>query len=94
MDDKEVGFIGLGIMGKPMAHNLIKAGYALTVYDVVATTVEELATDGARPASSCKEVAKKGTVSHHDGAGLRRFGGCHPWAEWSPGGLFAGLNCH
>ena len=62
MDDKEVGFIGLGIMGKPMARNLMKAGYALTVYDVVATSVEELATDGARPASSCKEVAQKAAL--------------------------------
>ena len=62
MDDKEVGFIGLGIMGKPMARNLMKAGYALTVYDVVATSVEELATDGAKPASSCKEVAQKAAL--------------------------------
>ena len=28
-----IGFIGIGIMGRPMAKNLIKAGYALTVYD-------------------------------------------------------------
>ena len=32
---KKIGFIGLGIMGKPMAQNLLKAGYELTVYDVV-----------------------------------------------------------
>ena len=57
--EKDIGFIGLGIMGKPMARNLIKAGYSLTVYDVVGTSVEALATDGARVASSSKEVAQQ-----------------------------------
>ena len=58
MADKDVGFVGLGIMGKPMARNLIKAGYSVTVYDIVATSLEELATDGARPAPSSREVAE------------------------------------
>ena len=49
-------------MGKPMARNLMNAGYALTVYDIVATSVEELATDGASPASSAREVAQKAPV--------------------------------
>ena len=62
MAGKEVGFVGLGIMGKPMARNLMKAGYSVTVYDVVATTVEEVVTDGAKPASSAKEVAEKAPV--------------------------------
>ena len=62
MGDKDVGFVGLGIMGKPMARNLIKAGYSLTVYDIVATSVEELATDGAGAASSAKEVAQRTPV--------------------------------
>ena len=31
---KKIGFIGLGIMGKPMAKNLLKAGYSLIVYDI------------------------------------------------------------
>ena len=56
---EQIGFIGLGIMGKPMARNLIKAGYELTVYDIVGEVVEELVTDGARAASSSKEVAEK-----------------------------------
>ena len=62
MGDKDVGFIGLGIMGKPMARNLINAGYSLTVYDVVGTSVEELATDGAKAASSSREVAEQTPV--------------------------------
>ena len=58
MGDKDVGFVGLGIMGKPMARNLMKAGYSVTVYDVVGTSVEELATDGATAASTSREVAE------------------------------------
>ena len=54
---ERIGFVGLGIMGKPMAKNLLKAGYSLTVYDIVGEPVEELVTDGAARASSNKEVA-------------------------------------
>ena len=54
---EQIGFVGLGIMGRPMARNLIKAGYSLTVFDIVAEAVEELATEGAKPASSSREVA-------------------------------------
>ena len=42
MSKENIGFVGLGIMGRPMAKNLIKAGYSLTVYDMVGTAVEEL----------------------------------------------------
>ncbi|MEG2881810.1 MAG: 2-hydroxy-3-oxopropionate reductase [Christensenella sp.] len=52
----KVGFIGLGIMGKPMAKNLVKAGYDLIVYDVAAGAVQELKAAGAKAASSIKEV--------------------------------------
>ncbi|MCH7621034.1 MAG: 2-hydroxy-3-oxopropionate reductase [Chloroflexi bacterium] len=54
---EQIGFIGLGIMGKPMARNLVKAGYELTVYDIVGEAVEELAIAGAKAASSSQEVA-------------------------------------
>ena len=54
---EQVGFIGLGIMGKPMARNLVQAGYELTVYDIVGEAVEELATEGAKAAPSSQEVA-------------------------------------
>lgn len=52
-----IGFIGLGIMGKPMAKNLIKAGYNLVVYDVIAAPVAELVAAGAAAAASPQEVA-------------------------------------
>ena len=54
---RKIGFVGLGIMGKPMARNLLKAGYDLTVYDIVGEAVEEVVGDGASPASSSREVA-------------------------------------
>ena len=54
---EQIGFVGLGIMGKPMARNLMQAGYALTVYDIVGEPVEELAIEGATPAASSAEVA-------------------------------------
>ena len=55
----KVGFIGLGIMGKPMAKNLIKAGYELVVYDVVKDPVDELVAMGATAACCSKEVAEQ-----------------------------------
>ncbi len=59
---KKIGFIGLGIMGKPMAKNLLKAGYALTVYDIVPDKVAEVVEAGGQAGSSCKEVAEKSEV--------------------------------
>jgi len=58
----KTGFIGLGIMGKPMAKNLLKVGYPLVVYDVNPVPVKELAAAGAEAASSAKEVAQKTEV--------------------------------
>ena len=52
-----IGFIGLGIMGKPMAKNLLKAGYSLVVYDVMAAPVTELVAAGATAGTSPKDVA-------------------------------------
>jgi 2-hydroxy-3-oxopropionate reductase len=52
-----VGFIGLGIMGKPMAKNLLRAGFALVVHNRSRGSVEELAKLGASPANSPREVA-------------------------------------
>jgi 2-hydroxy-3-oxopropionate reductase len=59
---KKIGFIGLGIMGKPMAQNLLKAGYELTVYDIVPERMEDLLKAGARRGSSAKDVASRSEV--------------------------------
>jgi len=54
-----IGFIGLGLMGKSMARNLLKAGFPLVVHNRGRSAVEELAAEGARPASSAAEVASR-----------------------------------
>lgn len=54
----KIGFIGLGIMGFPMAENLIKAGFKLIVYNRTRAKSEALKSRGAEVASSPKEVAK------------------------------------
>jgi 2-hydroxy-3-oxopropionate reductase len=59
---KKIGFIGLGIMGSPMAKNLIKAGYQLTVYDIVPTKVDDVVKAGAEAGSSSKDVAAKSEI--------------------------------
>lgn len=56
---KKVGFVGLGIMGKPMAKNLLKAGYELVVYDINQDAVQEVVAAGAKSAVSAKEVASQ-----------------------------------
>jgi 2-hydroxy-3-oxopropionate reductase len=55
-ENMNIGFIGVGIMGKPMAKNIIKGGYSLTVYDKFAPC-DELAALGAKVVSSSKAVA-------------------------------------
>jgi len=62
MRSKTVGFIGLGVMGKPMASNLIKAGYQLVVCDINPNPVKELVNMGATAVTSPKEVAESCTV--------------------------------
>jgi 2-hydroxy-3-oxopropionate reductase len=54
-----IGFIGLGIMGKPMARNLLKAGYTLVVHNRSRGAVEELSKEGAQTAATAKEVAER-----------------------------------
>ncbi len=58
----QIGFIGLGIMGKPMAKNLIKAGHSLVVYDIVKANVDDVAAAGAKAAASSKDVAQQCSV--------------------------------
>ena len=59
---KKIGFIGLGIMGKPMAKNLLKEGYSLIVYDINNAPVRELVAAGAKEGKSSKEVAAQSEV--------------------------------
>ena len=55
----KVGFIGLGIMGRPMSKNLLKAGHELVVFDFNKEAVADVVSCGAEAAESGKEVAEK-----------------------------------
>lgn len=55
---KTIGFIGLGIMGRPMAKNLLRAGYALKVYDLNQDAVKDLEASGAKAAASISDIAQ------------------------------------
>ena len=57
-----IGFIGLGIMGRPMARNLLKAGYSLVVHSRSRGPVDELVAAGATKASSPKDVASQSPI--------------------------------
>ncbi len=58
----KIGFIGLGIMGKPMALNLIKAGFELVVYNRTSSKTDELVEQGAVAVLSPKEVAENSDI--------------------------------
>ncbi|MBA7600027.1 2-hydroxy-3-oxopropionate reductase [subsurface metagenome] len=58
----KLGFIGLGIMGKPMAGHLLSAGHTVHIYDVSPEPVKELASKGAVVCSHSKEVAQKSDI--------------------------------
>ncbi len=57
-----IGFIGLGHMGKPMASNLCKAGFSLLVYDIVPQAVTALVSAGARAAATPADIAREADV--------------------------------
>lgn len=58
----KIGFIGLGLMGEPMAQNLEKAGYPLVVFDIVKEKMTAFADRGAQAAASPSEVAANSDV--------------------------------
>ena len=57
-----IGFIGLGLMGKPMARNLLKRGYAVVAHNRSRAPVDELVAEGATAASSPAEVARRAPI--------------------------------
>ena len=62
MSNPTIGFIGLGIMGKPMARNLLKGGYSLIVHNRSRAAVEELSKEGAQVSANSKEVAARSEI--------------------------------
>ena len=59
MSKPVIGLIGLGIMGKPMARNLMKAGYSLIVHNRSRGAIDELGREGAQTAASAEEIAER-----------------------------------
>ena len=57
MPNLSVGFIGMGIMGRPMAENILDGGYPLTIYNRTISKTKELVSKGAKIANSPAEVA-------------------------------------
>ena len=58
-----IGFIGLGIMGRPMAKNLMKAGHSLIAFDAFATAaLDDVVAAGAKRAASSKDVAAQAPI--------------------------------
>ena len=68
--DSTLGLIGLGIMGRPMARNLMKAGYPLVVHDVNQAAVEELVADGATAGRLAPTGGRDNRRPDHDAARL------------------------
>src|SRR6516165_12823024 len=60
--EKTVGFVGLGMMGGPMAANILKAGYPLVIYDVDPQKNERFGALGAQIASSPADVARRAQI--------------------------------
>ncbi len=60
--DRVIGFIGLGVMGKPMARRLVEAGYEVVVHSRSRGPVDELSALGARPAGSTEEAAAQADI--------------------------------
>jgi 2-hydroxy-3-oxopropionate reductase len=59
----KVGFIGLGIIGKPMSRNLIKAGHQVVVYDIGPESVAAMTASGASAGKSAKDVAASSDIT-------------------------------
>jgi 2-hydroxy-3-oxopropionate reductase len=59
--DERIGFIGLGLMGRPMAKNLLKRGYAVVAHNRSQAAVDDLVSAGAERASSPADVARRAT---------------------------------
>ena len=60
---EKIGFVGLGIMGAPMAKNMIDAGYEVSAYDIVESNLDKVVAQGAFKACCPKEVSEKSDIT-------------------------------
>ncbi len=58
----KIGFVGVGVMGRPMAANLVKAGYACTVFDINSVPVKYLVEQGAKSAATLEDVGRNSDI--------------------------------
>ncbi|KPJ53160.1 MAG: hypothetical protein AMS16_05600 [Planctomycetes bacterium DG_58] len=61
--EKRIGFVGLGIMGRPMARNVLKAGFPLTVWNRTTSKMKPLTDEGAEAGISAADVASKSDIT-------------------------------
>ena len=83
-----VGLIGLGLMGRPMAANLLKAGFEVTVWNRTASRADDLVAQGAKRAATPREVAAASRSARSRSSAIRRRSSRCLWGET---GVFAGL---
>ena len=60
---EKIGFIGIGIMGKPMCLNLLKAGYQVVAHDIVQQAIDDVVNEGATSAHHLKLLPNKVMLS-------------------------------
>ena len=89
-----IGFIGLGIMGRPMARNLLRAGYRVVVADIVAELGRHARRRGGRARDDAARCGRADRHPHHDAPGLARGGGRLRWRRRRARGSPAGLARH
>ena len=94
MDERKIGYIGLGNMGGGMAAHLVASGYAVGVYDLWAEAAQALVDKGATAAGSPREGG--GVVRNHHivAAHAAQCGGCGYGREWHRGGDWRGQDLH
>lgn len=90
MKSTKIGFIGIGVMGDPMVKNLLKAGFEVTVYDIVSAKTADVVKAGAKRARSNAELAADSDVvivmvNDTDAARRAVFGRKGIWETIRPG---------
>ena len=81
----KIGFVGLGIMGRPMAKNLLKAGHTVTVYDIMPAGMDDVVAAGRGQRRVAEGRGQPDRHHHHDGARRPGSGAGGAGAERRPG---------
>ena len=92
----KLAYIGLGNMGGPMARNLIKAGYDVTVYDLDASKTADVAADGAIAASSSSDAVAEADMVFTSLPGPKQSAAAMPSliADMKPGAIWVDMTTY